>query len=116
MIVSGWLPQGAEAWGQDIVILAAIVTAVGVLARQAWKVAKFFQRMAEHIEAVPKLEQRLEVLAQERRDDIEKVHAEIARLRQENSDQHAEARAEYGARFDAIEAYITKPPTRKRTA
>jgi hypothetical protein len=114
-MLSGWLPAGAEAVGQDVIILAAIVTAVGVLVRQGWKVVKFFRDMAEHIADVPKLRADLQGLAEERRADTAEFRAEIARLREENSAQHAEARAEYGARFDAIEAHITAP-SRKRSA
>ena len=110
-MLSGWLPAGAEAVGQDVIILAAIVTALGVLARQVVKVVRFFNRMAEHIEDVPKLRHDLQALAAERRADIEKVHAELAKLRQENTEQHAAS----GKRLDAIESHLTTP-TRKRTA
>jgi hypothetical protein len=112
---TGWLPQSAEAVGQDVIILAAIVTAVGVLVRQGWKVVKFFRDMAEHIADVPKLRADLQGLAEERRADTAEFRAEIAKLRQENSAQHAEARAEYGARFDAIESHLTNP-TRKKAS
>jgi hypothetical protein len=112
---TGWLPQGAEAVGQDIIILAAVLTAVGVLVRQVVKVVRFFRTMSEHIADVPKLRADLQGLAAERRADTAEFRAEIAKLRAENSAQHAEARAEYGARFDAIESHLTTP-TRKRTA
>ena len=110
-VMAGWLPAGAEAVGQDVIILAAIVTALGVLVRQVLKVVRFFNRMATHIEDVPKLRTDLQALATERRADIEKVHAEIARLREENTSQHAES----GKRLDAIESHLTTP-TRKRSA
>lgn len=110
-MTAGWLPAGAEAWGQDVIILAAIVTALGVLVRQALKVYRFFQTMANHLADVPKLRSDLQGLAAERRRDTAEFRAEIARLRQENTEQHAAS----GKRLDAIESHLTTP-TRKRTA
>lgn len=110
-MLSGWLPQGAEAVGQDVIILAAIVTACGVLARQGYKVVRFFQTMADHIADVPKLRHDLHGLAEERRKDTAEFRAEIAKLRVENTEQHAAS----GKRLDAIESHLTTP-TRKRTA
>jgi hypothetical protein len=106
---AGWLPQGAEAVGQDVIILAAIVTAVGVLVRQGWKVVKFFRDMAEHIADVPKLRADLQGLAEERRADTAEFRAEIANLRAENTEQHAAS----GKRLDAIESHLTTPTRRK---
>ena len=111
MIAAGWLPSGAEAVGQDVIILAAIVTALGVLVRQSLKVMRFFQRMADHIADVPKLRTDLQGLAEERRKDTAEFRAEIANLRAENTEQHAAS----GKRLDAIESHLTTP-SRKRSA
>jgi hypothetical protein len=123
---AGWLPQGAEAVGQDVIILAAVLAAAGAIivllkrgakwtVATARKVMHFFQEMAENVADVPKLRTDLQALAEERRADTAEFRAEIAKLREENSAQHAEARAEYGARFDAIESHLTAP-SRKRSA
>ena len=109
MIAAGWLPSGAEAVGQDVIILAAIVTALGVLVRQGLKVMRFFQRMADHIADVPKLRTDLQGLAEERRKDTAEFRAEIANLRAENTEQHAAS----GKRLDAIESHLTTPSRRK---
>ena len=110
-MLTGWLPQGIESAGQDVIVVAAVLTALGVIVRQGLKVVRFFNRMAEHIEDVPKLRTDLQALAAERRADIEKVHDELAKLRQENTEQHAAS----GKRLDAIESHLTNP-TRKKAS